>query len=98
MKEGSIIFVRTDIKTGDEIVTDEMGMASAAYLQKLSEERYLVAGVFGDMKKGEVNGAMILFEAQDLEEAQQLSDEDPIIKSGLYRYELKQWNVMITPK
>ena len=50
------------------------------------------------MKKGEVNGAMILFEAQDLEEAQQLSDEDPIIKSGLYRYELKQWNVMITPK
>lgn len=98
MKAGSVIFVRTDIKMGNELVTDEIGMASAEYLQKLAKERYLVAGVFGDMEKEEVDGAMLLFEARDIAEAQKLSDEDPIIKSGLYRYELKQWNVMIVPE
>lgn len=42
-----------------------------------------------------IDGAMIVFEAENLAEAQAISDADPVIQSGLYHYELKQWHVMI---
>lgn len=97
MKTGSMVFVRTDYRTGESEVSEQVAMDSAAYLKQLSEERYLTAGVFGNMETEEIDGAMVIFEAVDLAEAQAISDKDPVIESGLYRYELKQWHVMIAP-
>ncbi|GCF95347.1 hypothetical protein NRIC_32380 [Enterococcus florum] len=95
--EKSTLFVRTDYKLDEREVSEEQAMDSMSYLQQIAQERVLLAGVFGNMELEEVDGAMILFEAQDLEEAKRISDEDPIIKGGFYRYELKCWNLMVFP-
>jgi len=97
MKEGKKLFVRTDFKTDEAEVNEQIAMDSAAYLKQLSEERYLKAGVFGDLSTEEINGAMVIFEAENLAEAQAISDADPVFQSGLYRYELQQWHVLIAP-
>ncbi|WP_242703736.1 YciI family protein [Candidatus Enterococcus moelleringii] len=97
LNEASVLYVRTDYKLDDRVVSEAEAMASMDYLQQTANERYLLAGVFGDMETEEVDRAMILFEAKDLEEAKQISDEDPIIKGGYYRYELKRWNLMVFP-
>ena len=97
MKEGSMLFVRTDYRTGEGEVSEQVAMDSAAYLKKLSEERYLIAGVFGDMATEEIDGAMIIFEAENLAEAKAISEADPVFQGGVYRYDLKQWYVMVTP-
>lgn len=36
-------------------------------------------------------GGMLIFEAADLEEAQALVAEDPLVKNGCVSYELYQW-------
>ncbi|MBO0453864.1 YciI family protein [Candidatus Enterococcus murrayae] len=95
MKKESTLFVRTDYKIGEDEVTDQVAMDSAQYLKQLSEERYLTAGVFGDMSTEIIDGAMVIFEAENLTEAAAISEADPVIKSGLYRYELKQWHVLV---
>lgn len=97
MNEQKMLYARTDYKLDEREVTEEEAMASMTYLQQLANERYLLAGVFGNMETEEIDGAMILFEAEDLAEAQRISDEDPIIKGGFYRYELKCWNLMVFP-
>ena len=99
MKEGSTLFVRIDYKNyknGESEVTEQVAIASAQYLKKLSEERYLTAGVFGDMTTEEIDGAMVIFEAENLAEAKAISDADPVFQGGFYHYEIKQWHVMVT--
>lgn len=98
LKEGSVLYVRTDYKIGDKMENEKDGQDTMEYLQGVAQERYLLAGVFGNMETEEIGGAMIIFEAQDLAEAQKICDNDPIIKRGFYRYELNQWNVMILSK
>ena len=98
MKEGSRLFVRVDYKNGEGEVTEQVAQASAEYLQRLAEERYTIAGVFGDLVKEDIDGAMVLFEADDFTEAKAISDADPVFQSGIYRYKLKQWHVMVATK
>lgn len=45
-----------------------------------------------------MQGAMILFEAKNMEDAKALCDSDPLMKRGLYRYELYKWNMMIASR
>ncbi|MGM0213743.1 YciI family protein [Enterococcus sp. AZ109] len=97
LNEESTLYVRTDYKLDDREVSEEVAMASMAYLQQMAKERYLLAGVFGNLEAEEVDGAMLLFAANDLEEAERISDEDPIIKDGYYRYELQRWNLVVYP-
>lgn len=96
MNEGSMLFVRTDYKNGEKEVSEQVAMESAQYLKRLSKERYLTAGVFGDMSTEEIDGAMVIFEAESLAEAKAISDADPVFQDDLYRYELKQWHVVVT--
>lgn len=98
LKEGSVLYVRIDYKIGDKMETEQDSQDTMEYLQGIAQERYLLAGVFGNMETEEIGGAMIIFEAKDLVEAQKICDNDPIIKRGFYRYELKQWNLMILSK
>lgn len=95
LKEGSILYVRIDYKTGDKEETQQDALDSMEYLQRIAQERYLLAGIFGNMEMENMDGAMILFEAKDFEEAQRIANNDPLIKKGFYRCGVHQWNLMI---
>ena len=49
LKEGSVLFARIDYKIGDSQETAQDAIDSMEYLQKIARERYLAAGVFGNM-------------------------------------------------
>ena len=98
LKEGSVLYARIDYKIGDRQETEQDAMDSMEYLQKIAAERYLAAGVFGNMELGTMEGAMALFEAKDLAEAQKIANDDPIIQRGYYRCDVYQWNVMLLSK
>ena len=98
LKEGSVLFARIDYKIGDSQETEQDAIDSMEYLQKIARGRYLAAGVFGNMELGTMDGAMVLFEAKDLEEAQKIANDDPIIQRGYYRCDVYQWNVMLLSK
>ena len=98
LKEGSVLFARIDYKIGDSQETEQDAIDSMEYLQKIARERYLAAGVFGNMELGTMDGAMVLFEAKDLAEAQKIANDDPIIQRGYYRCDVYQWNVMLLSK
>ena len=95
LKEGSVLFARIDYKIGDKQETEQDAIDSMEYLQKIARERYLAAGVFGNMELGTMDGAMVLFEAADLQEAPKIANDDPIIQRGYYRCDVYQWNVML---
>ena len=90
-----MLFARIDYKIGDKQETEQDAIDSMEYLQKIARERYLAAGVFGNMELGTMDGAMVLFEAADLQEAQKIANDDPIIQRGYYRCDVYQWNVML---
>lgn len=98
LKEGSVLYARIDYKIGDRQETEQDAMDSMEYLQKIAAERYLAAGVFGNMELGTMDGAMVLFEAKNLAEAQKIANDDPIIQRGYYRCDVYQWNVMLLSK
>lgn len=95
LKEGSVLYVRTDYKIGNKEVTEQDAQDSMEYLHGIAQDRYLVAGLFGNMETEKIDGAMILFEAEDLAEAQRISENDPLIKRGFYRFEVQPWYLMI---
>lgn len=94
LKEGSTLYVRIDYKVGEKQETEQDGQDCMEYLQNIAKERYLIAGLIGNMEMECVDGAMILFEAKDFKEAQEIANNDPIIQKGFYRCEVHQWNVM----
>lgn len=98
LKEGSVLYARIDYKDGNPIETEQDGMDCMEYYQNLAKDRYIMAGIFGDMELGHMDGAMILFEAKDLAEAKEITENDPIIKRGFYEYKLYKWNLMMLPK
>lgn len=95
LAEGSVLYVRIDSKAGTMQESEQDAMDSMAYLEKIARERYLVAGVFGDMETEAIDGAMILYEAKDLQEARQIANDDPISQRGFYRCQVYRWNVML---
>lgn len=93
LKEGSILYARLDFKIGEEWETEKEAMESMEYLQNLAKDRYLEAGLLGDLEAQKFEGALVIFEASSYEEAEELTNNDPIIKKGFYRYELYKWNI-----
>ena len=51
-------------------------------MQGIAGARYPLAGALGNMEVGDIDGAMILFEAKDFEEAQRIAHNDPIVERG----------------
>ncbi len=96
LKEGAILYARIDYKVEGKNETEKDAMDSMEYLQQVARERVLLAGVFGDMEMGSVDGAMLLFEAADLEEAEKIACNDPIIQRGFYKCEIHKWNLMLS--
>lgn len=95
LKEGMILYIRIDYKTGKNEETEQDAADSMHYLQQIAQERFLLAGILGDMEVGKVDGAMVVFAANNLEEAKKIAYNDPIIERGFYRCEVHKWNLML---
>ena len=93
MKKGNILFVRTDYPVDGTYVTDKDFAEHLKHLEKIAEKRFFMGGGF--IKKP---GGMIVFEAENKAEAVQISDGDPLISRGLYKYELTEWEMLILSK
>ena len=89
-KKGSILYVRIDYKVGEKEMTQQDFQDHLTYVTNSAKERYLLGGGFGN-----IDGGMILFEAENLEEAQRIANSDPIIERGIYRCDVYKWELVV---
>jgi len=90
MKKGNKLYVRVDYRIKDKDFTDRDFQDHLAYVQNIARERYFIGGGFSN-----TDGGMILLEADNLEEAQKIFMNDPIIERGIYRFELFEWDIVV---
>jgi uncharacterized protein YciI len=90
MKKGDKLFVRIDYKIDGTERAQQDFQDHIGYLKGVASERYFVGGGFADTRSG-----MIVFKAKDLEEAKTITQNDPIIARGFYRFELYEWELLI---
>lgn len=43
----------------------------------------------------ELGGGMLLFEAESIEEARAIVDEDPLVVNGCVKYQLHEWRIVV---
>lgn len=90
MKKGDKLFVRFDSKNVDSNITSKDFQDHVEYLRGVAAERYFVGGGFAN-----ANGGMIIFKANDFEDAKMIARKAPIIERGLYKYDLYEWDLLI---
>ena len=90
MKKGSKLFVRIDFRIAKKNAVHQDFDDHLDYVKNIAKARYFIGGGFLN-----IDGGMILLEAKDMEEAHELFRNDPIIKRGLYRYELYEWELVV---
>ena len=95
LKKGSVLYARIDSRVKMKAAMPQDAMDSMAYIQNLAKERFLLAGIFGDMQARNIDNAMVIYEAKDLAEAKKLAEDDPIIERGFYKTQVYEWNLMI---
>lgn len=93
MKKGNKLYVRIDYWIGEKSCTDQDFQDHLAYVENVAKERYLIGGGFSNTA-----GGMVLFEAENFEEAQKIFQNDPLIERGFFRYELFVWDLVILSK
>ncbi|MDD2773873.1 MAG: YciI family protein [Elusimicrobiales bacterium] len=91
MKQGDKYFVRIDRKVEDTKTDKETFDKHIEYVKKLAAQTELYAGGFAG-----VPGGMIIFAASDLASADSICKNDPVIAGGFYRYELEEWELLMT--
>lgn len=68
---------------------EELISGHVAHLRELDRLGHLVmCGPFSDYK-----GGMIVIEADTIEQARQIAERDPFVKSGAENYELRTWKI-----
>ena len=87
---GKKLYVRVDSKVKDVEYTQQDYEDFVTYTKNVAKERYFIGGPFSC---GE--GSMILFEAENFEEAQKIVQSDPFIERGFSRCELYEWTVAV---
>ena len=90
MKKGCKLYVRMDYKVGEKDMPRQDFEDHLTYVKNVAKERYFIGGGFSN-----ADGGMILFEAENFEDAQTMAQSDPIMERGLYRYELFVWNLVV---
>jgi uncharacterized protein YciI len=90
MKKGDKLYVRIDYRVGDKSLSDQDFRDHLAYVDNVARERFFIGGGFTN-----TDGGMILFEAEDYEEARKIAQNDPLMERGLYRYELFAWDLVV---
>ena len=89
-KKGSILYVRIDYKVEEKEMTQQDFQDHLIYVKNIAKERYLLGGGLGN-----IDGGMILFEAENLEKAQRIAHSDPIIERGIYRCDVYKWELVV---
>ena len=90
MKKDDILFVRVDYRVEGPDMTDKDVAEHIAYVGALAKERYMLGGGFLS-----ADGGMMVFEADNLDEAQKITMQDPLIAKGFYRAEVYEWQLMV---
>ena len=90
LTKGSRLYVRIDYWIGEKEFSNQDLQDHLLYAEKVAGERYFVGGGFSN-----TGGGMILLKADNLEEAQRIAQNDPIIEKGFFRYELYEWEPLI---
>ncbi len=90
IKEGSKLYVRIDYKIGQKDLTNQDFQDHLSYVKNVAEERYLMGGGFSDN-----DGGMIIYGAENLDEAQGIAQNDPIIVREIYRCEVFEWELVV---
>lgn len=85
-----ILFVRIDRKVDGTTLTELEYANHISYLNNISSKGYFMGGGFE-----KESGGMIVFSAIDEIDANKIAKDDPLIMSGAYTYELKEWNVVL---
>ena len=88
--KGEKLFIRIDRKAEETTMTDQDFQDHLAYVEKLARERYLLGGGFSN-----TDGGMLLFEAENIDEARKISNSDPIIERGFYKCEVFEWELVV---
>lgn len=88
-KKGSKLYVRID-KADKKEMTQHDFQDHLDYVKNIAKERFLMGGGFSN-----TDGGMILCEAENLEEAQKIFYNDPIIERELYRCEVFEWDLFV---
>lgn len=71
-------------KTSEELIRNHI-----SFLRKLDKEKKLVmCGPFTDKK-----GGMIVLKAANLEEAKKIAANDPFVREGIRRFEVRSWEL-----
>lgn len=84
-------FVKIETGLVDKDVFDQHVPAHKAYVQQLIDTGHQAkTGYWGDF-----GGGMLLFQADDLDEARAIVLNDPLIKAGCVTYELHEWCIVV---
>ncbi len=85
------VFVKIERGIVDKETFDRHVGAHKAYVRELiAQGRKAKTGYWGDF-----GGGMLIFEADSLEEAQNIVAQDPLIENGCVEYELHQWCIVL---
>jgi len=85
------LFVKIEKGIVEKTVFDQYVPAHIDYVNKLVAEGHKArSGYWGDF-----GGGMLLFEADSLEEAQRIVENDPLIKNDCVTYELHEWCIVV---
>jgi uncharacterized protein YciI len=96
MKKGTKLYISIDYPAG-EMEHHEDGENDyqnvVTYMNQVAKERFYVGGTIPNIK-----GAMIVFEAENYEEAEKVArmKDCPFVTKGYYRRELYEWNIVIS--
>jgi len=96
MKKGNTLFQRLDYRREENAWDDQVYEDHLAWVKRNAGERFFIGGGLKNLTTKE-GAPGCLFEAKDKNEAETLANGDPLISSGLYRYELSKWNMIIFP-
>ena len=91
MKKDTKLYAQIDYPIEGKEFDPQVYEEAVAYATAMAKERECKIGAFTN-----ANGAMGIFEAESLEEAHALAKNSPLVKHGLYRYELYEWDIVIT--
>lgn len=84
-------FVKIEKGIVDKATFDKSVPAHKAFVQNLIAKGHQAKTGYW----GERGGGMLLFQAADLQEAQSIVDQDPLIQNGCVVYELHEWRVVV---
>ena len=84
-------FVKIEEGIVDKPTFDRHVPAHKAYVEDLIAKGHQAKTGYWQRR----GGGMLLFEAESMEEAQQIVAQDPLVKQGCVKYDLYEWCIVV---